>query len=136
MSQSAFEISFSVVGTSTIIKGEIVRLHSPFTIQTLLDNIQEKGSFTVRSRSNIGLPKSYLMLFVDLHRGSEKQEHTNIQIGDIVYCPRQDAIFVIYAKPKISLPVYYLGKITQGMDFLPSILNGSMISIKVREIAA
>lgn len=131
MSQSEMEILFTFIGTEAVVKGKLIRIHSPMTVQKLYDKTYETGSFTCRSRGNIGLPKAYWMLLVELKRGAEKKEHKDVQIGDIVYCPRQDAIYIIYDNPKINLPVYYLGEVTEGLDYLKTMRNGTMVKIEI-----
>ncbi|WP_457559335.1 hypothetical protein [Candidatus Harpocratesius sp.] len=132
MSQSELEITLTFIGTPYVLKGKLIRFHAPLTIQALMDKTLEKGSFTCRSRGNIGLPKAYWMLLVELKRGAEKHEYKDVKIGDIVYCPRQDAIYLIYDQPKISLPIYYLGELTEGIEFLKEMRNGTMVKIKIK----
>jgi len=121
------------VGTNKQVVGTIVRLNAPLTFEKLVDTIRERGTFAVRSRGNIGLPKSYWMLLVGLQRGPEKHRHEHVRVGDILYCPRQDAIFIVYDEPKIDLPVYYLGEVTEGLEHLKEMRNGVMVNIKLRE---
>lgn len=131
MSQVELEIIISFIGTPHILKGKLIRYHAPLTIQALADKTLEKGSFTCRTRGNIGMPKSYWMLLVDIKRGAEKHEYKDAKKGDIVYCPRQDAVYLIYDQPKISLPVYYLGEITEGIEALKTMKNGTMAKIQI-----
>ncbi len=133
-SQSEFEMIFTFVGTEKVVTGEIIRFKAPQTFEALFDKTRENGFYTVRSRANIGREKSYWMVLVDLKRGGEKKEYKEAQIGDIVHCPRQDAIYLIYDTPKLTLPVYYLGKITSGIDALPTMRNGTMVKIEFKEI--
>ncbi|UYP47960.1 hypothetical protein NEF87_004245 [Candidatus Lokiarchaeum ossiferum] len=133
-SQSKFEIIFTFVGTDSVVIGEIIRFQAPQTFEALQDKTREKGFYTVRSRANIGRVKSYWMVLVDLQRGGEKNEYKESQIGDIVYCPRQDAIYLIYDTPTLTLPVYYLGKIKSGIESLPNMRNGTMVKITFKEI--
>lgn len=133
-SQSEFEMIFTFVGTDSVVIGDIIRFQAPQTFEALRDKTREKGFFTVRSRANIGREKSYWMLLVDLKRGGEKNEYKDCQIGDIVYCPRQDAIYLIYDTPNLTLPVYYLGKITSGIEAFQTMRNGTMVKIEFKEI--
>ena len=128
MSQSEIEIVMSFVGTDAVVKGNMLRLEAPLTIQKLMD----KSPFTVRSRGNIGSPKTFWMLLVDIKKGAERKDYKGAKPGDIVYCPRQDAVFVIYGdNPKINLPVFYLGQVSEGLESLGSLRNGTMVQIKV-----
>ena len=117
-----------------MVKGEISRIHAPLTFETLFDKTRDTGSFTVRSRGNIGLPKAYWMLLINIHRGKEKKEYKDYKKGDIVYCPRQDAIYLVYDNAKIPLPVFLLGKITEGVDNISKLRNGVMAKIELHEI--
>ncbi|MHA1746674.1 MAG: hypothetical protein ACTSWW_11790 [Promethearchaeota archaeon] len=138
-SQSEWEISFSFVGTGKVIKGHILRWQAPQTFETLQDKIREAREegkyFTVRSRANIGRVKNYWMLLVDLKRGREKSEYKTAKIGDIVYCPRQDALYLIFDTPTINLPVFYIGEITEGIEALSDMRNGTMVKIEVKDIS-
>ena len=135
MSEAKWEIKISFVGTENVVKGHILRYHSPLTFEALRDKTRETGFYTVRSRGNIGLPKTYWMLLVNLNRGAEKKEYTDYKKGDIVYCPRQDALYFIYDKnPKISLPVYYMGEICNGIELFTGLRNGIMAKIELTEI--
>ncbi|MHA1522350.1 MAG: hypothetical protein ACTSRK_19450 [Promethearchaeota archaeon] len=133
MSQSELEIIFTFLGTDVVLKGNLLRMYSPMTIQKLFDKTYETGSFTCRSRGNLGLPKAYWMFLVELRRGAEKKEYKNFKVGDIVYCPRQDAVYVIYDIPNMALPVYYLGEITVGLEHLSTMRNGTMVKIEINE---
>jgi hypothetical protein len=135
-SLSEFEILFTFIGTDKIVKGHILRFKAPQTYEALFDKTREKGYYTVRSRANLGRIKSYWMLLVDLKRSGEKNEYRDYTVGDIVYCPRQDAIYLLYDSAPISLPVYYLGKIIEGIEFLPNMRNGTMVKIEFREISS
>jgi len=138
-SESEWEILFSFVGTGKVVKGHILRLQAPQTFETLRDKMrearEEKKNFTVRSRANIGRVKNYWMLFVDLKRGREKSELKTPKIGDIVYCPRQDALYLIFDTPTINLPVFYIGEITEGLDVLADMRNGTMVKIQLKDIS-
>lgn len=138
-SESEWEISFSFVGTGKVVKGHILRMHAPQTFETLRDKMREAReegkNFTVRSRANIGRVKNYWMLFVDLKRGREKSELKTPKIGDIVYCPRQDAFYLIFDTPTINLPVFYIGEITEGLDVFSDMRNGTMVKIELKDIS-
>jgi len=134
MSQILFEISFSFIGTEKVVKGEIQRNKCPQTFEAIRDKTREKGFFTVRSRGNIGSKRTYWMVLINLRKGGEKDQYKNFQTGDIVYCPRQDALFLILDNPKINYPVYYIGKITDGIDDLSSLQNGVMCKIELKDI--
>ena len=138
-SESEWEISFSYVGTGKVIKGHILRWQAPQTFETLRDKIREAREegkhFTVRSRANIGRVKNYWMIFVELKRGGEKKEYKTPKIGDIVYCPRQDALYLVYDTPTINLPVFYIGEITEGLEALADMRNGTMVKIDLRDIS-
>lgn len=128
MSQSEIEIVISFIGTDAVVKGTLLRLDAPFTIQKLMD----KSPFTVRSRGNIGSPKAFWMLFVDIKKGAERKEYKGAKQGDIVYCPLQDAIFVVYGEDaKLKLPVFYLGQVTEGLESFGTFRNGTMAKITV-----
>jgi hypothetical protein len=132
MSQSNFQINFEFVGTNKIVTGEILRLQSPLTIETIID----KAPFTVRSRGNLGRKKTFWMVLIDIKKGGEKSMHKKYEIGDIVYCPRQDALFLIYDDaPEIPFPVYFLGKITAGLEDLKTMRNGTMVKISFKDIS-
>ena len=133
MSQAELEIVFTFLGTDVVVKGNLLRMYSPMTIQKLFDKTYETGSFTCRSRGNLGRPKAYWMFLVELKRGAEKKEYKDSKVGDIVYCPRQDAIYVVYDVPNIALPVYYLGEITAGLEYLSTMRNGTMVKIEIHE---
>jgi len=134
MSQILFEISFSFIGTEKVVKGEIQRNKCPQTFEAIRDKTREKGFFTVRSRGNIGSKRTYWMVLINLRKGGEKNQYKNFQTGDIVYCPRQDALFLIIDNPKINYPAYYIGKITDGIDDLSSLQNGVMCKIELKDI--
>ncbi|MHA1510438.1 MAG: hypothetical protein ACTSRX_01815 [Promethearchaeota archaeon] len=134
MSQILFEISFSFIGTEKVVKGEIQRNKCPQTFEAIRDKTREKGFFTVRSRGNIGSKRTYWMVLINLRKGGEKDQYKNFQTGDIVYCPRQDALFLILDNPKINYPAYYIGKITDGIDDLSSLQNGVMCKIELKDI--
>jgi hypothetical protein len=135
MSESKWEIKISFVGTEKIVIGTILRFHSPLTFEALRDKTRDTGFYTVRSRGNIGLPKTYWMLLVNINRGAEKKEYTEYKKGDVVYCPRQDALYLIYEdNPKISLPVYYMGEINDGVESFVELRNGVMAKIELTEI--
>ena len=128
LSQSEIEIVMSFVGTGAVVKGRILRLDAPLTVQKLMD----KSPFTVRSRGNIGSPKTFWMLFVDIKKGAERKDYKDAKPGDILYCPRQDAVFVVYAdSPKINLPVCYIGQVTEGLESFPSLRNGTMVALRL-----
>ena len=134
MSQILFEISFSFIGTEKVVKGEIQRNKCPQTFEAIRDKTREKGFFTVRSRGNIGSKRTYWMILINLRKGGEKDQYKNFQTGDIVYCPRQDALFLILDNPKINYPAFYIGKITEGIDVLASLQNGVMCKIELKDI--
>ena len=79
MSESKWEIKISFVGTENIVKGTILRFHSPLTFEALRDKTRDTGFYTVRSRGNIGLPKTYWILLVSINRGAEKRNIQNIR---------------------------------------------------------
>jgi hypothetical protein len=131
MSQSEIEITMSFVGTGAVVKGTLLRLDAPFTVQKLMD----KSPFTVRSRGNIGSPKTFWMFFVDIKKGAERNEYKGAKPGDIVYCPLQDALFVVFGEnPKINLPVFYLGQVTEGLESFSSLRNGTMVKMQIKPL--
>jgi len=134
MSQTTWEIRFSFIGTGKTVKGEIQRNNCPQTFEAIKDKTRDKGFFTVRSRGNIGSPRTYWMILIGLRRGGEKDQYKNYKTGDIVYCPRQDALFLILDNPKINYPAFYIGKITDGIDDLSSLQNGVMCKIELKDI--
>jgi len=134
MSQTSFEISFSFIGTGKTVKGEIQRNNCPQTFEAIRDKTREKGFYTVRSRGNIGSIRTYWMILIGLRKGGEKDEYKNYKTGDIVYCPRQDALFLIIDNPKIQYPTFYIGKVTEGLDLLSSLQNGVMAKIELKDI--
>lgn len=135
MSESNWEMKITFVGTEKVVKGHILRLHAPLTFEALRDKTRDTGSYTVRTRGNIGSPKAYWMLLVNLERGGEKKEYTDFKKGDIVYCPRQDALFIIYeANPTIRLPVHYFGEIVEGIEHFNTLQNGVMAKIEFTAI--
>ncbi|MHA1718913.1 MAG: hypothetical protein ACTSWX_02270 [Promethearchaeota archaeon] len=134
MSQTLWELSLTFIGTGKVVKGEIQRNKCPQTFEAIRDKTREKGFFTVRSRGNIGSPKTYWMILVGIRKGGEKNQYKDLKTGDIVYCPRQDAIFLILNNPKINYPVYYLGKITEGIEVLSTLQNGVMTKIELKDI--
>ncbi|MHA1856143.1 MAG: hypothetical protein ACTSYY_08850 [Promethearchaeota archaeon] len=133
MSQTLWELSLTFIGTGKVVKGEIQRNKCPQTFEAIRDKTREKG-FTVRSRGNIGSPKTYWMILVGIRKGGEKNQYKDLKTGDIVYCPRQDAIFLILNNPKINYPVYYIGKITEGIEVLSTLQNGVMTKIELKDI--
>ncbi len=132
-SQSEYELIFSFIGTPNIVKGELLRFQAPQTFEVLFDKTREKGAFTVRGRANIGMPKTYWILLVEIKKNGEKKEYKDYKAGDIVYCPRQDALFLLYDASKISFPVYYIGKITENIEGLKTLRNGTMCKIEIKE---
>jgi len=66
------------------------------------------------------------MILIGLRKGGEKDEYKKYKTGDIVYCPRQDALFLIIDNPKIQYPAFYIGKVTEGLEILSSLQNGVM----------
>ena len=134
MSQTTWEIKFSFIGTGKTVKGEIQRNNCPQTFEAIKDKTRDKGFFTVRSRGNIGSQRTYWMILLGLRRGGEKDQYKNYKTGDIVYCPRQDALFLILDNPKINYPAFYIGKITDGIDELSSLQNGVMCKIELKDI--
>ncbi len=134
MSQTSFEIRFSFIGTGKTVKGEIQRNNCPQTFEAIKDKTREKGFYTVRSRGNIGSNRTYWMILIALRKGGEKDEYKNYKTGDIVYCPRQDALFLIIDNPKIQYPAYYIGKVTEGLEILSSLQNGVMCKIELKDI--
>ncbi len=134
MSQTTWEIKFSFIGTGKTVKGEIQRNNCPQTFEAIKDKTRDKGFFTVRSRGNIGSPRTYWMILLGLRRGGEKDQYKNYKTGDIVYCPRQDALFLILDNPKINYPAFYIGKITDGIDELSSLQNGVMCKIELKDL--
>lgn len=134
MSQTLWELSLTFIGTGKVVKGEIQRNKCPQTFEAIRDKTREKGFFTVRSRGNIGSPKTYWMILVGIRKGGEKNQYKDLKTGDIVYCPRQDAIFLILNNPKINYPVYYIGKITEGIEVLSTLQNGVMTKIELKDI--
>ncbi len=135
MSESNWEMKISFLGTDQVVKGNILRLHAPLTFEALRDKTRDQGFYSVRSRGNIGLPKSYWMLLVNLERGGEKKEYFEFKKGDIVYCPRQDALFIIYEdNPKINLPVYYFGEVVEGLECFATMRRGLMAKIELSTI--
>ena len=135
MSQILFEISFSFIGTGKVVKGEIQRNKCPQTFEAIRDKTRDKGFFTVRSRGNIGSKRTYWMALIGLRKGGEKDRYKNIKNGDIVYCPRQDALFLILDNPKLNYPAFYIGKITEGIEALTSLQNGVMCKITLKDIS-
>src|SRR6056297_2624923 len=122
MSQSVLEIKMSFLGTEKILKGELRRIDAPLTIQKIID----KAPFVARSRANIGRPKQYWMVLVDLKKGLEGEPYIESEEGDIVYCPRQDAIYIIYdGEPEFNYPVFQLGKVTEGLNSFEDMRNGT-----------
>ncbi|MHA1563007.1 MAG: hypothetical protein ACTSPA_12885, partial [Promethearchaeota archaeon] len=132
--QILFEISFSFIGTEKVVKGEIQRNKCPQTFEAIRDKTREKGFFTVRSRGNIGSKRTYWMILINLRKGGEKDQYKNYKTGDIVYCPRQDALFLILDNPKINYPAFYIGKITEGIENLSNLQNGVMCKIELKDI--
>ena len=132
VSEAELTITFTFIdpraGNKTMV-GHILRLNSPLIVQSIIN----KAPFTVRSRGNLGKPKSYLMAIIEISRGPEKQAYKDVKPGDIVYCPRQDALFIFYDAeyPKIPYPMYFIGNITKGLYILPTMRNGTMMRINV-----
>ena len=112
-------------------KGEMLRLVSPMTISRLIDYFQ----VTKLGRANIGRPKYYWVVLIELKRGIEKKPYKDYKIGDILYCPQQDAIYLYYGEGKISLPVTFIGRITEGIEMLPDMRNGTMTKVSISDIS-
>jgi hypothetical protein len=129
MSQAELEIIFDFLGTGKVVKGEIARFQAPLTIQRLMDT----SPITTRMRYNIGSTKTYLMLLLTIKKGMEKEATKHPEVGDILYCPQQDAIFVVFKPTKFSISVKFLGKITEGLSELEEIPLGTNVKINVKE---
>lgn len=128
MSLGELEIFFSFVGQNKTVKGEIIRYQAPLIVQKLMDN----SPMTVRSRINVGSTKSYVILFVNIKKGMEKEAAKTFNVGDIVYSPQQDALFLIFAKTSLPTPVKYIGKIVEGLEHLATISMGTNIKIEFK----
>ncbi len=133
MSQSKLELKLEFLGTEKVLKGELMRIDAPFTIQKLMD----KSPFVARTRGNIGREKNYWMVLVEIKKGAEGEEYVENEVGDIVYCPRQDAVFIIFDEgAEFNYPVYYLGEVTEGLEVLQDIRNGTNAKIHVNPLGA
>jgi hypothetical protein len=124
MSLSELEITFTFIGLNKVAKGEIIRYQAPLTVQKLYDM-----SPTVRCRMNLGSTQTHLMLLLDIKKGIEKEAAKEIKVGDIIYDPKQDALHLIFAPVKFPNPVKYIGHITEGLNILQSIPNGTNVKI-------
>ena len=131
MSQSKLEMKLTFLGTDIVIKGEIMRIYAPMTVQKLMD----KAPFVARTRGNVGREKAYWMVLVDIKKGAEGEEYLDYEVGEIIYCPRQDAVFIQYDEVKeYDYPVYYLGKVTEGLEKIPELRNGTNARIEFEDI--
>jgi len=130
MSQTELEISFDFVGTGKMAKGSILRYQSPLTVQKIIDACP----LTVRGRYNVGAKKEYLMLLINIKKGMEKDPYKDTTVGDIVYCPQQDALLLVFAPTKLTLPVRFIGKISEGLDFLSQIPLGTNVKIALKSL--
>jgi hypothetical protein len=135
MSQSELQIIFKFIepGAEKVLTGRIIRLQSPLIVQAIMD----KAPFICRTRGNIGSPKSYWIFMVDIARGPEKQLYKQVVVGDIVYCPRQDSLFVFHDKehPPISDQLFYIGKIESGLEVLKTVRNGTNARVEIKELS-
>ena len=132
MSQSVLEIKMSFLGTEKVLKGELRRIDAPLTIQKLID----KSPFVARSRANIGRPKQYWMVLVDIKKGLEVDPYQDYEKGDILYCPRQDGIYIVFdGKPDFNYPVFRLGEVTEGLDSFDGMRNGTNAKIEIQDIS-
>ena len=103
------------------------RLSAPMTIQRLID----ESPMTVRARANLGSPKAFLMLMMNIKKGMEKEPTKVGKAGDILYCPQQDSIFLVFANAQLLSPARLLGRIESGLDGLADVPNGTNVKIEL-----
>jgi hypothetical protein len=130
MSEAILEMQMKFVGTQKIIKGQLERNLAPLTIQAMMDI----APFTRRAMMNVGAIKSYLMILIEIKRGREKTVTQSVSKGDIVYDPMQDAIYIIYKEGKLRNPVLKLGVLSEGLDIVPTVTNGTMVEISFKDL--
>ena len=130
-SESIYQIKIDFLGTEKIVEGEIERVKAPRLIQKLIN----KSPFNAMAKKNFGNPKSYWMILTDIKRGMEAVEYKDYHKGDIVYCPRQDALFFIFEdNPPISLPVFFVGNITSGIEHLEELRRSMNTKLEMIDI--
>jgi hypothetical protein len=125
MSEAILEMTMKFVGTDKVIRAQLDRNAAPATIQALID----LAPMTRRCMMNVGTPKAYYMILVEIKRGREKSPSQIAKAGEILYDPLQDALYMIFRDCKLRNPGVKIGMITQGLDLLPTMPNGIMVEI-------
>lgn len=108
-----------------VAEGELIRIHSPITIERLVKKLPLTGS----GRFFIG-SKTLFMIPVGIKKGAERPTN-DVKKGDIVYEQSSDSIIICLANEKTRMKVSKIGRITKGLELFSKInrSNGVKISI-------
>jgi hypothetical protein len=121
-------IDINIVEKGTI-KATLVRHLSPFSVEA----IAGKMPLTIRGRFNFMGAKTHWMLSgIGISVGADSKATHTVEKGDIVYCPRDDSIYIFIEDDKLDTKINKIGRILDlnELELFKDIQNGTSTELK------
>jgi hypothetical protein len=102
-------------------EGELVRFHSPMTVDSLA------GALPFEGRAARWKEEVYFETPVKI--GTEKAK-SKVEVGTIAYWPMGSALCIFYGPTAPYSPVNVVGKITSNLEMFRSVKSGTKIRVE------
>lgn len=114
-----------------IIRATLIRHLSPFSVEPIMG----KMPIRIRGRFNFMGERTHWMLSgIGISVGPDSKATHEADMGDIVYCPSTDSIYIFIGKDKLTTKINKIGKIDNlnELDLFKDVQNGVSTEFKKR----
>jgi hypothetical protein len=122
MSVSRIPIRFVVDGIGNA-EGELVRIHSPRTVDAIVRRLPLEG------RAALWQEEVYFGIPVKM--GNEKAKPT-VEKGTLAYWPMGSAFCIFYGETQPYSPVNIIGQVTKNLELFERVKSGTKIIVEKR----
>lgn len=121
MSVSRYPLRIVVEGVGEA-KGELVRIHAPSTVESIVKKLPLEGRASVWMESEVYFP-------IPIKVGAEKPVR-EVKKGTIAYWPLGNALCIFHEDLTPYSPVNVVGKVLEGIEIFKKVKEGTRIRIE------
>ena len=115
-----YKIRFVAEGFG-VAEGELVRFHSPITVDGLAKALPFEG--------RVARWKEEIYFEIPVKLGSEKAK-SKVEVGAIAYWPMGSALCIFYGPTDPYSPVNVVGRIVSNLDMFRTVKSGTKIRVE------
>jgi len=114
-------ITVRLEGVEGEVRGELVRLWAPRTVEAILRALPLEG------KASLWGEEVYFQIPVKM--GLEKERST-VEVGAIAYWPMGSALCFFYGSTQPYSPVNLVGRVTDGLTLLSKVRSGARVRVE------